>query len=58
MVEEYSLETNVLLRRAWKKGSQLSSSHGSDWEVEVGDPEVQFQQLDVVGIKEDSNAVS
>uniref|UniRef100_A0A1B6CBF2 Protein DPCD n=1 Tax=Clastoptera arizonana TaxID=38151 RepID=A0A1B6CBF2_9HEMI len=56
MVEEYSLETNVLLRRAWKNNNQISSRQGNVWEVEIGDPESQYQELETVGIKENSDA--
>ncbi|XP_054265489.1 protein DPCD [Macrosteles quadrilineatus] len=53
MAEEYSMETNVLLRRAWKKKNPIRGS--GDWEVEIGDPEPQFGVLDDIGIKENSS---
>ncbi|XP_055591978.1 protein DPCD [Uranotaenia lowii] len=36
MVEEYSTETGVILRRAWKKKSDLIRK--DEWEIELGDP--------------------
>lgn len=36
MVEEYNIETQVLLRRAWKLKGKLGVDE--KWEVEVGDP--------------------
>ncbi|XP_032458057.1 protein DPCD [Nasonia vitripennis] len=37
MVEEYSVDTNVLVKRAWKEKGKLGQEIG--WVVEVGDPE-------------------
>ncbi|XP_049762816.1 protein DPCD [Schistocerca cancellata] len=54
MVEEYSLDTNVLVRRAWRDRRKLCGNH--QWAVEVGDPEPQTNSLDAVGIKEDVNS--
>lgn len=36
MIEEYSIETGVILRRAWKLRSDLIRK--DDWQVELGDP--------------------
>ncbi|XP_026748949.1 protein DPCD [Galleria mellonella] len=36
MVEEYNVDTQVLLRRAWKVKSKLGGD--GKWEVEIGDP--------------------
>lgn len=36
MVEEYSMETGVCLRRAWKKKHELRGD--PDWETELGEP--------------------
>lgn len=36
MVEEYNIDTQVLLRRAWKVNGKLGVNE--KWEVEVGDP--------------------
>ncbi|XP_058832603.1 protein DPCD-like isoform X1 [Topomyia yanbarensis] len=36
MVEEYSTETGVILRRAWKLRSDLLQK--DDWEIELGEP--------------------
>jgi len=55
MVEEYNLETDVLTRRAWRRKTSLGGE--GQWNVEIGDPEVQFLNLDQVGIKESSSAV-
>ncbi|PSN50666.1 Protein DPCD [Blattella germanica] len=54
MAEEYSMQTDVLLRRAWRKKSNLRGD--GQWEVEIGDPEPQFLNLDQVGIKESMTA--
>lgn len=35
MIEEYSLETGVLLRRAWKRKNELRGEPA--WEIELGD---------------------
>lgn len=35
MIEEYSLETGVILRRAWKRKNELRGEPG--WEIELGD---------------------
>lgn len=36
MVEEYNIDTQVLLRRAWKVRAQLGGE--GKWDVEIGDP--------------------
>ncbi|XP_033220434.1 protein DPCD [Belonocnema kinseyi] len=55
MVEEYHLETNVLVRRAWREKGKLGQDIG--WTVEVGDPEPKNQDnLDISGIRESSAA--
>lgn len=36
MVEEYNVDTHVLLRRAWKMKGKLGGE--GKWSVEVGDP--------------------
>ena len=57
MVEEYNLETNVVVRRAWKVTKKFGSQ--PKWEVEIGDPEPCFQEdMENSGIKESSTAVS
>uniref|UniRef100_A0A224XYJ7 Protein DPCD n=1 Tax=Panstrongylus lignarius TaxID=156445 RepID=A0A224XYJ7_9HEMI len=53
MAEEYNIETNILVRRAWKRGGALRKT--GQWEVEVGDPEPVIQSFDV-GIKENANS--
>lgn len=35
MIEEFSLETGVLLRRAWKRKQELRGDPG--WDIELGD---------------------
>ncbi|XP_012267966.2 protein DPCD [Athalia rosae] len=55
MVEEYHLETNVIVRRAWREKGKLGQDVG--WVVEVGDPEPRPQDnLEISGIRESSNA--
>ncbi|OAD57978.1 Protein DPCD [Eufriesea mexicana] len=54
MVEEYHLETNVLVRRAWKEKNRLGQDIG--WNVEIGDPEPKQNNIEVCGIQESSNA--
>lgn len=57
MVEEYHMETNVLVRRAWREKGKLGQDIG--WVVEVGDPEPKGQDnLEISGIRESSTAVS
>ncbi|CAH1398308.1 unnamed protein product [Nezara viridula] len=53
MAEEYNLDTNIVLRRAWKRGKNLSKK--SQWEIEVGDPEPDTLSLEAIGLKENSN---
>nr|XP_012146236.1 PREDICTED: protein DPCD isoform X1 [Megachile rotundata]XP_012146237.1 PREDICTED: protein DPCD isoform X1 [Megachile rotundata]XP_012146238.1 PREDICTED: protein DPCD isoform X1 [Megachile rotundata]XP_012146239.1 PREDICTED: protein DPCD isoform X1 [Megachile rotundata] len=54
MVEEYHLETNVLVRRAWKEKGNLGQSKG--WNVEIGDPEPKQDNIEVCGIQESLSA--
>ncbi|XP_015602896.1 protein DPCD [Cephus cinctus] len=55
MVEEYHLDTNVLVKRAWKEKGKLGQDVG--WLVEIGDPEPKQQDnLEITGIRESSNA--
>lgn len=57
LVEEYGLDTNTLVRRAWREKSKFGKDGG--WVVEVGDPEPNpADSLDNIGIKESSSAVS
>lgn len=55
MVEEYLLETNVLVRRAWKEKGNLRQDLG--WKVEIGDPEPRQNNIQAFGIQESSSAV-
>ncbi|XP_033194572.1 protein DPCD [Bombus vancouverensis nearcticus] len=54
MVEEYHLETNVLVRRAWKEKGKLGQDIG--WKVEIGDPEPRQNNIEAYGIQESSSA--
>ncbi|KAI4498742.1 hypothetical protein M0802_006209 [Mischocyttarus mexicanus] len=54
MVEEYNMETNVVVRRAWKEKKNLTEN--AEWVVEVGDPELKQSNLETFGIQESSNA--
>ncbi|XP_023726375.1 protein DPCD isoform X3 [Cryptotermes secundus] len=54
MVEEYNWETGVLIRRAWRKKNTFGGE--GQWDVEIGDPETRFLNLNQVGIKESSSA--
>ncbi|XP_076658894.1 protein DPCD [Halictus rubicundus] len=54
MVEEYHMETNVVVRRAWKEKGNFGQNVG--WNVEVGDPEPGQNNIEVCGIQESSNA--
>ncbi|XP_066598530.1 protein DPCD [Prorops nasuta] len=55
MVEEYHLETNVVVRRAWREKGKLGQNIG--WVVEVGDPEPKQQDnIEVCGIQESATA--
>ena len=57
MVEEYHLDTNVLIRRAWREKGKLGQDIG--WAIEVGDPEPKNQEnLDISGIRESSSTVN
>ena len=56
MVEEYSIDTNVVVKRTWRQKGKLGQDIG--WVVEVGDPEPsQADNLDNIGIRESSSAV-
>ncbi|XP_076160420.1 protein DPCD isoform X1 [Ptiloglossa arizonensis] len=54
MVEEYHLETNVLLRRAWKRMGKFGQNTG--WDIEIGDPEPRQDNIEVCGIQESTSA--
>lgn len=57
MVEEYSLDTNCVIRRAWKCHKKFGSQ--PYWDVEIGDPDPEFtKDMDTIGISETSTAVS
>nr|KAF3430032.1 hypothetical protein E2986_09225 [Frieseomelitta varia] len=53
MVEEYLLETNVLVKRAWKEKGTLGQDVG--WKVEIGNPEPRQNNIEVYGIEESSS---
>lgn len=53
MVEEYSMCTDVLQRRMWKV---FDPFRGEKWDVELGDPLAVLDNVDSIGIKENSTA--
>nr|CAI5851876.1 unnamed protein product [Callosobruchus analis] len=53
MVEEYNLETNVITRRAWKRKGELEGE--GKWDIEIGDPEPNYEKKDEEVIKESPN---
>ncbi|XP_067002673.1 protein DPCD [Anabrus simplex] len=55
MVEEYNMETDVLVKRAWRNRTKLKGD-GAQWDVEIGDPEASLVSLESIGIKESSSA--
>lgn len=57
MIEEYSLETGVLLRRAWKRKQELRGDPG--WEIELGDsiPDVARSDDGLFMMKESNSEV-
>jgi len=50
MVEEYNMDTNVVVRRAWKEKNNFGTDTG--WTVEVGDPERKPNDIEIYGIEE------
>lgn len=57
MAEEYNMQTDVLVRRAWRRKNTLKKD--GEWEVELGDPEpAAMRDLGAnVGIIESSSQV-
>jgi len=55
MVEEYNMDTNVVVRRLWKKKNNFGTDIG--WIVEIGDPEPKESNIEKDGIQESSNTV-
>ncbi|XP_020288466.1 protein DPCD isoform X2 [Pseudomyrmex gracilis] len=53
MVEEYSTETNVVLRRAWKEKNKFGKNIG--WVIEVGVNGYKPNNIELYGIQESSN---
>ncbi|XP_050449225.1 protein DPCD-like [Cataglyphis hispanica] len=53
MVEEYNMDTNVVVRRIWKKKNSFGTDQG--WIVEIGDPEPKENNIEKEGIQESSN---
>ncbi|KMQ89102.1 protein dpcd-like protein [Lasius niger] len=53
MVEEYNIDTNVVMRRIWKKKNSFGTDIG--WTVEIGDPEPTENNIEIDGIQESSN---
>lgn len=57
MVEEYSMDTNIVVRRAWKVAKKFGAQ--PRWEVEIGDQDPTLvEDMENTGIKECSTAVS
>ncbi|KAL0129967.1 hypothetical protein PUN28_001912 [Cardiocondyla obscurior] len=56
MVEEYNVDTNVVVQRAWKEKNSFGTNIG--WVVEVGDspPGLKQNNIEICGIQESSNA--
>ncbi|KAJ3665332.1 hypothetical protein Zmor_000832 [Zophobas morio] len=52
MVEEYNTDTNVVTRRAWKLKNGMDAE--GEWDIELGDPEVNFNKEQLLFIKESS----
>lgn len=50
MVEEYSTETGIVLRRAWKMPSDLIQK--DNWEIELGDPIPKMLKSDAFMLQE------
>lgn len=65
MLEEYSMETGILLRRAWKKGTDVLCMKLPDdelssymkWDIEVGELAA-LPSSDEFMVKESTTAVS
>lgn len=56
MVEEYHIDTGVVVRRIWREKGKLGQDVG--WIVEIGDPEPKFREtVDISGIRESVTAV-
>lgn len=57
MVEEYNIDTSVVLRRAWKRPGKLGED--KKWDIEIGDPEpIALNPLDNEIIRESNDQVS
>ncbi|XP_043466655.1 protein DPCD [Leptopilina heterotoma] len=57
MVEEYHVDTGVIIRRIWREKGKLGQDAG--WIVEIGDPEPKFRgTVDINGIQESVTAPS
>lgn len=54
MIEEYNLDTNVVVRRAWREKNQFGKEVG--WSVEIGEPGI-IQDDETCVIRESSNMV-
>ncbi|XP_066257688.1 protein DPCD [Euwallacea similis] len=54
LVEEYDLSTTLLTRRAWRFNKGFNKNEDV-WEVEVGDPELNYKPDDKYMIRENSN---
>ncbi|EFN81758.1 Protein DPCD [Harpegnathos saltator] len=52
MVEEYNIDTNVVVRRAWRRRNNFGKVNG--WSIEIGEPDV-IEQNEAYEIRESSN---
>lgn len=56
MVEEYNLDTNVVVHRMWKKKTNIGQDVG--WSVEIGDPPpTPSTNIEMYGMQESSSTV-
>lgn len=56
MVEEYNVNTNVVVRRAWRKKNNFGKPIG--WSIEIGEPEMFIEDESTTSeIQESSNMV-
>ncbi|XP_011158168.2 protein DPCD [Solenopsis invicta] len=53
MVEEYNTDTNIVVRRIWKEKNSFGTKLG--WTVEIGEPELKQNNIEICGIEESSN---
>lgn len=56
MVEEYNLDTNIVVRRAWKE-KIINIGQDVGWSIEIGDSGPRPNNIEMYGIEENSSAV-